>query len=182
MQERDGIEIKAYQTSNRNEFSPMMDEQMTFTKQCDVAGDIIYLNPLILIPEKESPFASAERRLPVEFPYKQSETINTVITLPNGYTVEDIPKPIALKFDGINVRIVSNMNGNQLSTQFKLNIDKILFPATEYKDLKAFFDRFQHFRQKSRAVLKIGVQYAHKLRRRGPQPGEHGGLFGAEIV
>lgn len=88
MQERDGIEIKAYQTSNRNEFSPMMDEQMTFTKQCDVAGDIIYLNPLILIPEKESPFASAERRLPVEFPYKQSETINTVITLPNGYTVE----------------------------------------------------------------------------------------------
>lgn len=141
MQERDGIEIKAYQTSNRNEFSPMMDEQMTFTKQYDVAGDIIYLNPLILIPEKESPFASAERRLPVEFPYKQSETINTVITLPNGYTVEDIPKPIALKFDGINVRIVSNMNGNQLSTQFKLNIDKILFPATEYKDLKAFFDR-----------------------------------------
>ncbi len=26
-----------------------MDEQITFTKQCDAAGDIIYLNPLVII-------------------------------------------------------------------------------------------------------------------------------------
>ena len=141
IQERQDIIIQNYQLNGKTDFSPRVSETMEFTKQCDATDDRIYVNPLILVPMKETPFKDETRELPVEFPYKQSETINTVITLPNGYTVEDIPKPIALKFDGINVRIVSNLNGNQLSTQFKLNIDKILFPATEYKDLKAFFDR-----------------------------------------
>lgn len=141
IQEREGIEIKTYQTSSRTDFSPTMDERMTFTKQCDAVGDIIYLNPLVSVPLNESPFTAAERSLPIEFPYKQSEIINTTIILPEGYAVEEVPKPTMLKFDGISVRIASILNGNQLCTQFKYNIEKTFFTAAEYQELKAFFDR-----------------------------------------
>ena len=141
IQEREGIEIKTYQTSSRTDFSPTMDERMTFTKQCDAVGDIIYLNPLVSVPLNESPFTAAERSLPIEFPYKQSEIINTTIILPEGYTVEEVPKPTMLKFDGISVRIASILNGNQLCTQFKYNIEKTFFTAADYQELKAFFDR-----------------------------------------
>ena len=141
IQEREGIEIKTYQTSSRTDFSPTMDERMTFTKQCDAVGDIIYLNPLVSVPLNESPFTAAERSLPIEFPYKQSEIINTTIILPEGYAVEEVPKPTMLKFDGISVRIASILNGNQLCTQFKYNIEKTFFTAADYQELKAFFDR-----------------------------------------
>lgn len=141
IQERDGIQIQAYQTSDRNSFSPKIDEQISFTKQCDTAGDNIYLNPLIFIPMKATPFTDSERRLPVEFPYKQSETINISLKLPNGYAVEDLPKPTVLKFDGISVRIGSSLNDNTLNTQFKYSLDKIFYTTAEYQDLRDFYDR-----------------------------------------
>jgi len=141
LQEKDGIEILSYQLEGRRDFSSTLREQISFTKQCDAAGDAIYLNPLIVIPIKESPFSVAERDLPIEFPYKQSETLNVIINLPQGYAVEEVPQPIQLKFDGITARIICNVNGNMVSTQYKLNIDKTFYATTDYQHLKAFFDR-----------------------------------------
>ena len=141
MQERDGIEIQSYRLEGRNDFSPTVKEEMTFTKQCDAAGDMIYLNPFIFIPQHESPFTAAERILPIEFPYKQAEMQNVMITLPEGYVVEEAPKPIVIKLDGATARIVCNVNGNMLNVQYVMNIDKTFFASTQYQDLKAFFDR-----------------------------------------
>lgn len=141
MQERDGIEIQSYSLEGRYDFSPTVKEELTFTKQCDAAGDLIYLNPLIFIPQRKSPFTAAERMLPIEFPYKQSEMQNVMITLPKGYVVEEVPKPIVIKFDGATARISYSVLDNMLNIQYMMNIDKTFFASTEYQDLKAFFDR-----------------------------------------
>ena len=141
MQERDGIEIQSYRLEGRNDFSPVVKEELTFTKQCDAAGDMIYLNPFVFIPQRESPFTAAERILPIEFPYKQSELQNVMITLPEGYIVEETPKPIMIKLDGATARIACNVNGSMVNIQYMLNIDKIFFAAAQYQDLKTFFDK-----------------------------------------
>ena len=141
MQERDGIEIQSYRLEGRHDFSPTVKEELTFTKQCDAAGDLIYLNPLIFIPQRKSPFTAAERMLPIEFPYKQSEMQNVMITLPKGYVVEEVPKPIVIKLDGATARISYSVLDNMLNIQYMMNLDKNFFASTEYQDLKAFFDR-----------------------------------------
>lgn len=141
MQERDGIEIQSYRLEGRHDFSPMVKEEMTFTKQCDAAGDMIYLNPLIFIPQRESPFTATERILPIEFPYKQSEMQNVMITLPEGYVVEEVPKPIVIKLDGATASIACKVLGNMVNMQYKVSIDKTLFASTEYQNLKGFFDK-----------------------------------------
>lgn len=140
MQERDGIEIQSYSLEGRSEFSPNMKELMDFTKKCDVAGDLIYLNPFIFIPVRESPFKDNERTLPIEFHYRQSEMLNVILTLPEGYSVEEIPKPIVMKLEGATARIVCNLNNGQLTMQYRLTLDKTFYPYTEYQDLKEFFD------------------------------------------
>ena len=141
MQERDGIEIQSYSLEGRYDFSPTVKEELTFTKQCDAAGDLIYVNPLIFIPQRESPFTTAERILPIEFPYKQSEMQNVMITLPEGYVVEEVPKPIVIKLDGATARIAFSVLDKMLNIQYMMNLDKNFFASTEYQDLKAFFDR-----------------------------------------
>ena len=141
MQERDGIEIQSYRLEGRHDFSPTVKEELTFTKQCDAAGDLIYLNPLIFIPQRKSPFTAAERMLPIEFPYKQSEMQNVMITLPKGYVVEEVPKPIVIKLDGATARIAYSVLDNMLNIQYMMNIDKNFFASTEYQDMKTFFDR-----------------------------------------
>lgn len=141
MQERDGIEIQSYRLEGCHDFSPTVKEEMTFTKQCDTAGDMIYLNPLVFVPQRESPFTAAERILPIEFPYKQIEVQNVIIMLPEGYVVEEVPKPIIIKFDGATARIACNINDNVVSVQYKMNLDKTFFASTQYQDLKSFFDK-----------------------------------------
>ena len=156
MQERDNIEIESYTLEGLRDFSPNMKETMTFSKQCDTAGDMIYLNPLIFIPMRESPFKDAERMLPVEFPFRQSEMLNVVLTLPEGYAVEEVPKPIIMKFDGATARLICNVTGQQLNMQFRLNIDKPFYIQTEYHDLKDFFDKLSERCKDIVTIRKMG--------------------------
>ena len=141
MQERDEVEIQSYSLEGRYDFSPTVKEEMTFTKQCDAAGDMIYLNPFVFIPQHESPFTAAERILPIEFPYKQTENQNVTIMLPEGYVVDEVPKPIVIKLDGATARIACSVDGNIVNTQYMMKIDKTFFASTSYQDMKAFFDQ-----------------------------------------
>jgi hypothetical protein len=74
-------------------------------------------------------------------PYKQRETINVVLTLPEGWQVEEMPKPITLKFDGITARIIYRQTGEQFSASYRLDVQRTFFSQTQYQDLKAFFEK-----------------------------------------
>ena len=141
IEERNGIEIQHYEAQGLQDFSPSVKEHIDFTKQCDVAGDNIYLNPLVFLPIRESPFTDATRILPVEMPYKQTELMTVVLTLPEDYTIEDVPKPLIMKFDGITCRVLSSVTDNQLTLRYQFTLDKTFFATDEYTELKAFFDR-----------------------------------------
>lgn len=141
IQEEDGIEISAYQLEGRHDFTPTVSETIHFTKQCDTAGDLIYLNPMLLSPMGKSPFTTASRDLPVAFPYSQHTQFNFQLTLPDGWHVEDMPKPIMLKLDGITARIVYILKGSMLTTQYRIDISRTFFDHQQYADLKALFDQ-----------------------------------------
>jgi hypothetical protein len=116
-------------------------ETISFTKTCTTAGDLIYLNPLVFIPQHKNPFTADTRELPVEFPYSQRETFNVMLKLPEGWQVEETPQPIILKFDGITARIGVQQNGEMLQTQYKLDISQTFFSQQQYQDLKSFLDK-----------------------------------------
>lgn len=142
MQDKDGIEIESYKVEGRDDFSPNMKETITFSKHVDTAGEAIYLNLFIMPQLKSSPFTNKERMLPVEFPYKRLEAYNVSLTLPEGYVVEDMPKPVILKLDGAKAIIsYSQKEDNELELQYQLNITKTFFTAEEYNGLKEFFDK-----------------------------------------
>lgn len=141
MQEDYDITITDYQLQGRHDFSPNLRETIAFTKQCTTADDIIYLNPLVVNPISKNPFTDETRNLPVELPYKRREMVNVILTLPDGWQIEEALKPIVLKFDGITASIMSRQNGNQLTVAYKLDIQRIFFTQQQYQDLKAFMER-----------------------------------------
>ncbi len=141
MQERDEMEIAQYELQGRYDFSPTVRETVNFTKTCTKAGDLIYLNPLVFIPQQKNPFTTDTRNLPVEFPYSQRETYNVMLKLPEGWQVEEAPQPILLKFDGITARIGVRQNGDMLQTQYKLDVNRTFFSQQQYQDLKGFLDK-----------------------------------------
>jgi hypothetical protein len=111
----------------------------------DVNKERIYLNPMLSFGEKENPFKKKERLFPVDFAHPSDDIYNFSLKVPAGYAVEELPKPMNLKWDdgSINFQYIvapANADGVVKITS-KLTIKKPVFSAEEYEDLKKTFDQ-----------------------------------------
>ena len=80
--------------------------------------------------------------MPVEFPYIFTENLTTIVNLPEGYVVEELPQPMVLKNDDgtLSCVIASEVNGSMLSSGCQFQVSKIFFSPQEYPILKNFID------------------------------------------
>ena len=90
----------------------------------------------------ENPLTEEERTLPVEFPCISSESLTSVVEIPEGYVVEELPQPLIIKSeDGtLSCVIASAADGNTLSSRCQLQVSKIFFAPSEYQFVKSFLD------------------------------------------
>ena len=103
--------------------------------------DILYINPLLGERTKENPFVAAERKYPVEMPYTFRETIIANIKIPEGYELDEMPKPTRVKLDedlGQFDYIIQEANG-VIQLRTVIEVKKAEFPAEEYQNLRDFF-------------------------------------------
>lgn len=135
-------EIESLTLTNHHGLGPDVERNMHVTKQCDAAGDMIYLNPWVLNVMSENPLTEEQRTLPVEFPYIDTENLTTVVNIPDGYVVEELPQSLVMKSeDGkLSCVIASDVEGSTLRSRCQLQVDKIFFTPNEYPFVKSFLD------------------------------------------
>ncbi len=138
----DNIEILEYSIEDIDDFTKPVKETIKFSQQQTATGDQIYVNQLIFPLVSESPFKSETRILPVDIPYRENHNINIIFTIPEGWEVEETPKPIAqvTANEGFALKILSQVTNNTVSVICRLSNNRLLFPAEEYTGLKMFFD------------------------------------------
>ncbi|HEX7845569.1 MAG TPA: transglutaminase domain-containing protein [Chitinophagaceae bacterium] len=107
-------------------------------------ADIIYMGPIITGRLKNNPFKSADRLYPVEMPYKIDESYSFILTIPEGYIADELPKPVTFKMneagDAIFEYAVSRSSDNTIKVQYKLETKKTFFQTTEYDTLREFYN------------------------------------------
>ena len=135
-------EIESLALTHHHGLGPDVERNMHVTKQYDAAGDIIYLNPWVLNVMSENPLTEEERTLPIEFPYIYTENLASVITLPEGYVVEELPKSLMIKSeDGkLSCVIASTSDGSTLSSRCQIQVGRLFFTPKEYPFVKSFLD------------------------------------------
>lgn len=104
--------------------------------------DIIYLNPMFGEGYKENPFKSAERIYPVEMPFTIDETYNMQMDIPEGYTVEELPKLMTVKFNEKNEGMFEyniSQSGDNITFHSRLKLNRANFQPDEYGMLRKFF-------------------------------------------
>lgn len=137
------IKLSSYQSAGINEFSPIVSENYTFTKSVDRSGDYMYINPLIFPVLKENPFKQETRTLPVEFPFAQSIRISSTLILPEGYVVDELPKPAMVSLPdnkGAYRYVIQQTANNTILMNYSFNLTDVLYAATDYEYLKKFFE------------------------------------------
>lgn len=152
----DGIKITQCRIEGHRDFVPSVTEVIDFTRQGDTTDDHIYINPFIEIPITENPFTEKERLLPVEFPYKETFNMTLLLTLPEGWQLEEKPENIRISaedksvtghilYESVDERIVS------ITYQFRLN--NVCYENNKYDMLRQLFEQFAN-RSKDMLVIK----------------------------
>jgi len=124
----------------------------------DASTDIIYFNPMLSEGYKENPFKAAERFYPVEMPYAMDETYILNMELPDGYDIDEMPKPARVSYnenEGLFEYLLQR-DGDRLMFRARLILAKANYKREDYGSLRDFF---------SFVVKKEGEQIVFKKKK-----------------
>jgi len=108
----------------------------------NVNAEIIYINPVLVGRQNNNPFTSPTRDYPVDFGAPYAEAYNLQLTIPEGYSLEELPKSklLVLPEKGGKFQYQVTQVGNKIMLNYRLSIDKTLFIPSEYESLKEFYN------------------------------------------
>jgi hypothetical protein len=104
-------------------------------------ADIIYVNPMLMESYSKNPFQSAERRYPVEMPYKTDESYSLAMDIPVGYVVDELPKQTRVNFntdEGFFEYLITK-DETSINMKCHLKLNKATFQPEDYEALRNFF-------------------------------------------
>ena len=107
------------------------------------SGNLIYVSPMFDEKLKKNPFELAQRFYPVEMPYTIDETYLLTMKVPEGYTVDELPKQLVAKLDekeSAYFEYFITLSGSTISLRTRLKIARTFFANDEYGDLRDFFN------------------------------------------
>ncbi len=140
-----GLTINKYTFSYKDLLEkPLVDTlEVDITDQAEVIGDKIIFSPLLYNAAIKNIYTLENRQYPVNYNYPISEFLLFNYTIPEGYSVESMPKSIAMKLpDGsVAVSYTVQQVDNTIKISYKKTISKSTFFPEEYVDLKEFYNQ-----------------------------------------
>lgn len=126
--------------------------QANYVEQSD---EIIFFMPVYHPFISENPFKLDRREYPVEFNYPAKLQQIYTITIPENYTVSELPKPLVARTPDGQVKYFYNINhfGNKITISIMFSRNKTLFLPGEYQGLKELYQMIVN-KQKELIVLK----------------------------
>ncbi len=116
--------------------------EVTTSDFSNVAGDYIYLKPLMDFAQEANPFINPERKYDVEMGCLHRRKVTSIIEIPEGYEVESLPEPARVilpeKSMVFQYSIAQNLNQIQVLSIFQTS--KATFSTGEYYALKELYD------------------------------------------
>jgi hypothetical protein len=105
-------------------------------------GPYLYLEPMFLNFYPENPFKAEKRNYPIDFgsPFKELYTIT--ITIPEGYSVEEIPEETSLKLprNYAYFQYFTDVNPQQITLTTRMGINNPTMGYGMYSSLQQFYD------------------------------------------
>ncbi len=116
---------------------------LTIDTHSNDAGDFIYINPFLALAEEFNPFKENLRKYPIEYELAEEKTFIGKITIPEGYTVHELPqsKVIATPDNGVKCVFNFSQSSRQIHVLTRFQVNRTFFPPEEFEALKEFYSR-----------------------------------------
>lgn len=150
-------EINELALENAEDLSQSFIEKYDFEMDSDGSGSAstIYISPMLDGKQESNPFKLEDRKYPVDFGAPIESLYYVTIDLPEGYSMDQSPTPLALALPSKSgsYKFQITQQGNKLTVYSKLSINKVQFSSVEYAYLKEFFSQIIQ-KQQEQIVLK----------------------------
>ena len=157
--ENNNIEITDYVRENDYDLIKPIVETYSFkaNKDVEIINDKIYLSPMLFLTASENPFKQEKREYPVDFGFPMQYKSNISIEIPEGYTVESMPKPFSLSTgdDIAAFKYMIGTNGNKVQITITSDINAAIVPADYYDIIKEYFQKMIAQQNEKIVLVKI---------------------------
>ncbi|MCL7754484.1 DUF3857 domain-containing protein [Polaribacter sp. Z022] len=145
LEEKYNFEINSYKVNNKFNLGKQIVRDIKFKSE-DVIEEInekLYIIPLFFLSNQTNPFKLEDRKFPVDFatPWKEKNISSFII--PEGYVVEQLPKPLAIGLpEGLGVfKYQIIQKGNKISVISLLQFNNGIIAPQYYSALKDFYSQ-----------------------------------------
>jgi hypothetical protein len=102
------------------------------------AGDLLVVRPRVLGQKFDDVAEGDPRKFPVEFESASLQTDDFEITLPPGFTVEDVPAPMKAESDFASYTSLVKVDGNKIHYTRTYQVKQVMVPLDKLDELKKF--------------------------------------------
>ncbi|MFK7970404.1 MAG: DUF3857 domain-containing protein [Bacteroidia bacterium] len=112
------------------------------TGYCNAVGDRLYIKPMLWEAKVENMFKEAERELPIDLAVPHKYRYMGMITLPEGFKIEETPKPIiqVIPGKGAVFKYQVMAMGGMVQVLYDFEFKNAQYEAELYPYLRAFMD------------------------------------------
>jgi len=140
------FEISNFEINDLSQTSEPVSVKFEFSSDnmVEELGEFIAVTPIFFKDFEENPFKKDHREFAIDFTYPITLEYTYIINIPEGFTFDEIPKPIRVSNTdkSINLLLNSNAMGQSANITLKLEIKKSMYIVNQYEDIKTFFDYF----------------------------------------
>jgi len=135
------IKINNFTVDGKDTLSNLVKENINFSKEINLQGDYLYINPMIFMHIDKNPFTQSERKLPIEFDYPYGFQISSTIEIPSNYKVEEIPKSVKITLPDNAGRCLYQISqdDNKVQLNYRFDLTQTIFPQTYYDAIRDFY-------------------------------------------
>ena len=153
----DNCEVIEYEVSGKSDLNQPIIENYSFKSNnlVETIGDKMYFSPLLFFAMSENPFKQDKREYPVDFVYPTQDRFMVNIAIPEGYSIESIPKSISVPMSDnlINAKFLVSGEGNKIQVSYIKEINTSIVSSEYYDELKAIFNELVK-KENEKIVLK----------------------------
>ncbi len=138
-----GIHVDSVSTENAEVDSLPLTENIYFQSTGSSSGGYKYFSVNLFTGLEKNPFLAEERATDVFYSANQQYEINGLVFIPDGYTMEELPKSVRMIMPDTSISFLrqSVYNAGILNIRYKLEFRKPFFSKDEYPEFREFYKK-----------------------------------------
>lgn len=138
-----GISIDSFVVANAETDSLPLVETFKFTAPSSSSGGYTYFSCNYFSGLNKNPFLADERNTDVFFGANQQHYFNALVFIPEGYTIDELPKNITMIMPDTSIIFKRKISFEEglLSVTIKIDHKKPFYTPEEYSPLKEFYKK-----------------------------------------